>query len=179
MPHLPYAQNEGDEFLHPSGEWFLINRAITFDNWLLWRHALPLKRHERRQLTAPVAATIEALAGAIHAVHQTMPGYKGLDDTPFRVSRWWDPSDREGWQSGACCLFLIKGFCSADILEHGARSSSLSLQAVSELFVEANLLSPASQPLDHPDHCSEAASNPGSRKSPSRRPGKSGSLPRG
>ena len=176
MPHLPYARNDDDEFLHPSGEWFLIDRAITFDNWLLWRHALPFERHERSQLTAPVAATIETLADAIHDIHQAMPGYKGLGDTPFRVSRWWDPSDQEGWQSGGCCLFRIEGFCSADILERADRSPFLSLRAVSGLFVEAGLLNPAARLLDPPGQCPEDASSPGSRKPPSRNPGKSGFL---
>lgn len=109
MPHLPYAFSDDDEFHHPVEGWLLLDRTIVFDSWLLWRHAMPGPPRTQAQLGEDAAATITALAEQLHAVHQRMPGYAALDDTPFVFCRWWEPWDSSGWQSGDRCVFRVRG----------------------------------------------------------------------
>jgi hypothetical protein len=150
MPHLPYAFGDDDEFLHPKHGWLLLARAITLDNWLSWRTALPRDHPRRGQLTAEAAANIAALAEAVHAIHRRLPGYRALGDNPFHVIRWWDPARNSGRQSGTICCFRIEGFSSHDILEHAAACPELCLDAVTGLYVEASLVSPEALSEGHP-----------------------------
>jgi len=89
--HCPASFGPNEEFLAPTGEWLSVFRAIAYDSWLLWRHALP--------------------------------DYRRLNDTPFTVSRWWDPlDDQEDWQLGGRCLLKINGYESRHIpIEAGGR----------------------------------------------------------
>jgi hypothetical protein len=120
--NLPYAERPDDEFLHPSGEWFLVLRAITHDNWLQWKHALPANPNSRLLLGAEEARWVEALAAQLHRIHEICPGYKSLKDSPFVVDRWFDPHD-EGdlWSRGAVCRFWIKDLHSRVFLERSGR----------------------------------------------------------
>lgn len=151
--HLPYSESPADEFQSPSGEWFCTLRAITFDSWLLWRHALPEDLYLWRELSHDVYTTIEALARRIHVMHQTFPDYKRLCDTPFVVSRWWDPTDDSGeWAYGDRVLLKIKGYTARDVAQEmpSRLKEQLIMQPRSTNWIEFSL------PGGHP-HCSEAA----------------------
>lgn len=111
MPHLPWAESDDDEFYHPSHGWYLLSRSIIHDGWLSWRHAIPDCVQARQEMPLDVSASIAFLAQALHDVHMTIPGYGDLDDTPFRVSRWWDPEADDEWQTGCCILFRYNPPC--------------------------------------------------------------------
>lgn len=162
-PHLPYAYGDDDEFQHPSGGWYLLDRAITRDNWLTWRHALPQNRHLRNQLPGAISDAIVALAFRIDALHQHLPGYQGLRDCPFVVSRWWDPfASDDNWSSGRSCLLRIEGFASDQLLEAFVDSGQRHWSATprSDQFLEFRLATTA--PLgESPSKCRGAAATGG------------------
>ena len=112
MPHLPWAESDDDEFYHPSHGWYLLSRSIVHDGWLSWRHAIPDCKQARQKMPLDVGTSIALLAQALHDVHQTIPGYGDLDDTPFQVYRWWDPEADDEWQTGCCVLFRYSPPCS-------------------------------------------------------------------
>lgn len=116
--HLPYSESPSDEFCSPSGEWLCTLRAIAFDGWLLWRHALPEDAMLWPLLSQDIFSTIETLGRRIHNLHQLFPDYRRLSDTPFTVSRWWDPTDDTGeWCFGDRVLLRVNGYTAKDI-EH-------------------------------------------------------------
>lgn len=158
-PHLPYASDDDDEFLHPSLGWLLIDRTVVYDSWIHWRQVLPPDRPGREQLDATAATLIEALAARLHAIHQRMVSYAELDDTPFRFHRWWEPrSEIEDFRNGSGCIFSIKqnrpqAFMDA-FLE--ARPGQLALMSFSgELFkarlthTDPSCLAPVARPSEH------------------------------
>lgn len=140
-PHLPYAYHDDDEFLHPDEGWLLLDRAIVYDSWLAWRHALPESRAARERLTAEAALAITALAYEVHRIHQRLPGYMRLGASPFKVSRWWDPYADDEWAAGGICLFRIDDFRGAIVKDRQEPSSQVSLRVLSEHWVEASLIS--------------------------------------
>jgi hypothetical protein len=99
-------EDEARWFRHPDGHVWHCCRAIVYDSWLLWSHALPAEPALRAQLSIEQAQAITALAGKVHAMHRALPGYSKLDDTPFRVSAWWDPSEPE-WAGGDRLRFRL------------------------------------------------------------------------
>jgi hypothetical protein len=125
MPHLPYATDEWDEFFHPTEGWLLIERTIAFDSWISWRQALPRSHPEGLRLDACTAAVIEALAERLHVLHQQLPGYSELGDTPFRFSRWWDPFSGDDWSTGRVCTFQVEGISSGGLIEAFISTSGL------------------------------------------------------
>ncbi len=106
--HLAWSHGEDDEFLHPSLGWQLVVRAIAYDSWIHWRHALPKDRAGRQRLTEPIAQAITQLATAIDRVHQRLPGYQQLGHCPFRFHSWWNPRAEGPQAEGRLCLFLLK-----------------------------------------------------------------------
>lgn len=116
--HLPFSESPADEFQAPNGEWYATLRAITYDGWLLWKHALPEDTMLWPQLTEEVYGVIELLAKRIHLLHQCFPDYRRLVDTPFTVSRWWDPTDDSGeWLTGERVLLKVNGYTARDVLQ--------------------------------------------------------------
>jgi len=178
-PHLPYAYGDNDEFRHPSGGWYLLDRAITHDSWLTWRHALPEDQRLRNQLPLAVSEAITALALRLDDLHQRLPGYRDLWDCPFVVPRWWDPDAAdEGWRSGRCCLLRIEGFSSEQLASAlvYAQQEHWSALPVSEQFLEFRLAKEA--PLGvalSPRGAAAPGSRPRKRRSPPDR--KSGAGP--
>jgi len=142
MPHLPYAQDDDDEFRHPTEGWLLLDRTIAFDSWISWRHALPADRNGRTLLHESAAALIRALAERLHAIHQRLPGYADLDDSPFVFPRWWDPDPESEWHSGGRCLFRVEGHSADAILTAAlsSRSNCLRLSSASGGLLEAELV---------------------------------------
>ena len=140
-PHLSYARNDNDEFLHPGEGWLLLDRAVSFDSWITWRQALPDAPTARQQLTGDVAQAITALAYEIHRIHQRLPGYMRLGESPFVFSRWWDPYAEDEWRGGGICLFRIDGFRAAVIEDRRPEGGHIRTRIISEHYIEAALVS--------------------------------------
>lgn len=143
MPHLSYASSDDDEFLHPTEGWLLVDRTIAFDSWIVWRHALPRDRQGRAMLHKEPARLIQALAEGLDAVHQKVPGYSSLGESPFVFLRWWEPRDNDDWAEGARCCFYLQGTSNQAMLDAAplAGIDFLDLQAISSSLLEARLTS--------------------------------------
>lgn len=157
MPfNVPYSESPRDEFQTPGGVWYSTLRAITFDSWLLWRHALPEDIALWPQLTQPVFDSIEALGLRIHQIHQLLPDYRRLSDSPFHVSIWWDPADTSGdWSLGDRAQLRINGYTASDIHNEltPRLKASLQLRTLSKHWIEVSL--PRQQQMN-----SEASESP-------------------
>lgn len=150
--HLPYSESPLDEFCSPTGEWLCTLRAIAFDGWLLWRHALPDDIYLWPLLSQEVFETIESLARRIHNLHQLLPDYRRLSDTPFTVSRWWDPTDDSGeWNFGDRVLLRINGYTAQELEREipPKLKGQLLLQPRSTNWIEISL--PAERRLIRPE----------------------------
>jgi hypothetical protein len=140
--NLPYSETPRDEFLTPTGEWFYTLRAIAYDGWLQWRHALPEEQSLWGDLDLETFETIQLLAKRIHNLHQLLPDYRRLLDSPFTVSRWWDPTGTdEDYHSGARMLCKIDGYTSGDIQQEMPKrwTSQLTVKPLSAHWLEFSL----------------------------------------
>jgi hypothetical protein len=149
--HLPFSETPWDEFQAPTGEWFYTLRAITYDGWLLWRHALPEEQMLWSALDAETFDAIQLLAKRIHALHQLLPDYRRLTDTPFTVSRWWDPNGTDDdYHRGDRMLCKIEGYTANDIVYEMPKriSTQLILRPLSKKWMEFSLppVSPRPEP---------------------------------
>jgi hypothetical protein len=127
-------------FRTPAGEVYSTHRAVTYDNWLLWIHALPDNPELWRRMDEAAFATIQVLGKRLHLLHQMLPNYRRLSDTPFTVSRWWDPLDNEDdWHLGGRCLLRIDGFSCRQLPLDAAPKLGLVARPVSENWVEFSL----------------------------------------
>jgi len=137
---LPYSESELDEFVTPEGEIFYSFRSIVFDSWLVWGDALPDVIEQRELLTDEIFGNIIALASSLQVFHQGLPDYRALTSTPFKVTRWWDPTDRdERWNSGKACLFSLKDYTATDLVRLIQKRTELAVAPVSRRYVEAYL----------------------------------------
>ena len=125
----------------PCGTSVYACRALVRDSWLQWHDVLPPEQEDWSRLTAEVVESIQLLAKAIHHLHRSLPSYKQCDESPFTVSRWWDPDDDEGWQFGSRCLFRFTGTTALELISCLPRKTQLRLTAISENWVEASLQS--------------------------------------
>jgi hypothetical protein len=138
--HLPYCERPDDEFQMPDGRWCYSLRAIVLDSWLLWKHALPAEDSLRRQLDIPAVAGITALASQLHAAHCRFPEYPQLDDSPFTISCWWDPSDTSGqWSRGERLLTRLEGHTATSLCQALAGARRLEAIPRSAHWVEIAL----------------------------------------
>ena len=138
--HLPYSHSELDEFLTPDGEWFYSLRSVVYDSWITWHDALPPTLEEREELDAETFKNIIQLGGSLHCFHQSVPDYRQLSQTPFNITRWWDPSDRdERWSKGRACLFSLKDYSATDLVRMIQKKTDLAVAPISKRFVEAYL----------------------------------------
>ncbi|HCA35914.1 MAG TPA: hypothetical protein DEP13_04640 [Gammaproteobacteria bacterium] len=138
---LPFSRNELDEFVTPEGERFYTFRSIVYDSWLVWHDALPDVLEQREGLTQDTYDNIICLADSLHRFHQSLPDYRALRETPFNVTRWWDPTDRdERWNTGRAALFSIKEYSATDLVRIIQKKTDLAVTPVSKRYVEAYLL---------------------------------------
>lgn len=156
-PHLPYAEGDDDEFLHPTLGWLLLIRAIAYDGWINWRHALPRDRPGRQQLNEPAAAAITRLATALDRVHQRVPGYLQLDRSPFCFHRWWDPRDAGAWSTGESCLFQLEGVAPEVFVSCRQPGDAVELHLAGNSIIAADLLS---TPVAAPPPCPAGGRRP-------------------
>jgi len=147
-PHLPYAYNDEDEFHHPTAGWLLLDRAVVYDSWISWRHVLPRGSSGRQALSAGVNDAILALAAELHSIHQRLPSYRDLGESPFHVTRWWDPCADDLWSTGKLCIFSVDDCSSDEFIVHWLPAESgLHLEALGDTYVRARLLTiPAENP---------------------------------
>lgn len=138
---LPFSQDELDEFTTPEGEVFYTFRSIVFDSWIVWDDALPDVMEQRAGLDQDIYENIICLADALHSFHQSVPDYRSLTQTPFKVTRWWDPTDRdERWSTGRAALFSVKDYSATDLVRLIQKKTDLAVTPVSRRYVEAYLL---------------------------------------
>ena len=114
-------------------------RAICYDSWLTWGHALPGDPALEEQLTEEIERNIRNLAVNLHQIHRQHPDYKRTDSNPFTVTQWWDPDAESPWNTGMAVLFRFEGLSAAQWIESKPRRNPLILRAASEQFVEAFL----------------------------------------
>lgn len=137
---LPFSESELDQFTTPSGEIFYVFRSIVFDSWLVWGDALPDVLEQREMLSEEVYRNIILLASSLQVFHQSLPDYRSLSSTPFKVTRWWDPTERdERWNQGKACLFSLNGYSATDLVRLIQRKTELAVTPISRRYVEAYL----------------------------------------
>lgn len=138
--NLPWSEAPEDEFLAPDGKWYYSFRAIVLDSWLLWRDALPPELELRQRLDQPIFDSITALARRLHAFHQGLPNYKQLSDSPFKVTRWWDPADEDPfWNQGRSCLFRLDGYTSQDVASVLSKKTPIKTRVITNRYLEVHL----------------------------------------
>ena len=123
----------------PSGESVYACRALVRDSWLQWRDVMPPDEEDWHGLTDDVVHAIEELARGLHLLHRNLPGYKQCNESPFTVSRWWDPTDDEGWEQGLFCLFKFEGHTAESLIAALPRKTTLELTPRSTHWVEATV----------------------------------------
>lgn len=137
---LPWASKPEDEFLHPSGEWWLTCRAIVTDSWLLWRHALCKDFRQWHLLDKDVSYNIRSVAHRLHLAHVMMPGYRDLGDTPFAVSVWWDPFHSvPAHAEGRQCVFRLSEGDPVQFVSFCKEFSDLTTALLSDGWIQATL----------------------------------------
>ena len=137
---LPFSKNELDEFCTPDGQWFYTFRSIAYDSWIVWHDALPPTLEERAGLDVEIYCNICALAASLHSFHTSAPDYRTLSDSPFQITRWWDPADRdERWSKGRACLFSMKDYTATDLIRMVQKKTDLAVVPISKRYVEAYL----------------------------------------
>lgn len=159
--HVAASFGPNEEFQVPDGGWFSIFRAIAYDSWLIWRDALPEDPTLWRLLDQDQFQAIAALGKRIHSLHQLLPDYRRLSDSPFKVSRWWDPLDiEEDWHAGGRCLLRVAGYDANQLPLDAAPKLGLVARPVSQSWCEFSLPpdppAPAPRPRndEHPGfHC--------------------------
>lgn len=129
-------------FLLPNGSQWRLDRAITRDNWITWRHALPRVETDcltvrYGRLTTETTANIKRLAKGLHgALLELRP--RGIDDCPWTVYRWWRYRDGEPFATGGACEFSVQGLDADDLIAKGPRHG-LTIQALFGSMLMAQL----------------------------------------
>ena len=129
----------------PCGSAVLTSRALVKDCWITWRDALPDQEELWSHLTHEAVEEITSLARALHGMHRAMKTYKSTDESPFHISRWWDPTADDDYDTGRFCLMKFKNFTAHQLTTCVPRSSSLIFTAVSPKapqWVEATVSQP-------------------------------------
>ena len=115
----------------PCGDQVLVTKALVKDSWLIWTDALPDEEHLWDQLTGDAVESILTLAKALHAMHRNVRNYKLCEESPFTVSRWWDPTADDDYDSGRFALLKFAGLNAKELAAMIPRSSQLVLSPVS------------------------------------------------
>lgn len=153
MLNVPGSTHPSDEFLAPTGQWLSVYRAITYDGWMLWKDALPVDRLMRQRLDAHSYDNICLLGKRIHLLHQAVDDVRRIGESPFTVSRWWDPladpiaENGEHWHLGRHVLFRMKNMTAKQFTAIPQRRSQLQFRIVSTNWIEASLPPEASKGL--------------------------------
>lgn len=127
-------------FLTPDGDWYLLLRAVSYDSWLTWRDVFCADPVLAQQIGRPVFLNAVLLSKRIHAIHQLLPDYRRLSNTPFEVSRWWDPTDPLPlWSLGGACILKIEGYTAQEFIDFTPRRTCLDIRPLSQHWLEIAL----------------------------------------
>jgi hypothetical protein len=102
---FPVPPPGGPIFRFPGGRWCYLHRAIVFDSWLNWSHALPARRSEQVQLRSEQVRNIATLARLITTAQGRLSKLRAKE-CPFLVHQWWSPNDPK-WSHGRRCVIEI------------------------------------------------------------------------
>ena len=104
-------------FKAPDGNVYLGIRSVVYDSWIMWNDVLPDPQDEQPLMTKDIYENITELGLRIHKLHQSMPNYKQMTESPFNFVLWWDPDDDDDdWSRGKVCRFMINDYSAEDIL---------------------------------------------------------------
>ncbi len=140
------TEDDMDRFLAPDGEKYLTIRSVVYDSWIIWQDALPFERELRRLMTPEIYNNIVELGTRVHKMHQSMPGYKALGESPFEFISWWDPLDPDpDWKQGKKCRFMINDFTAEEIEYYSSvkKGNKLTIKPMTTRMVEA-IITPVS-----------------------------------
>lgn len=115
----------------PCGAAVFSSKALVKDSWLQWSDVLPAEENEWSLFDVSVGVNVLNLAKELGDFHRSMKNYKQCDTSPFTVTRWWDPTADDGWETGRYCLFKFDGCSAAELVTLIPRKSSLVLKPVS------------------------------------------------
>ena len=115
----------------PCGGSVLACKAVVKDSWLQWSDVLPAEDNEWSLTNVAVGVNVINLARELSNFHKAMKNYKQCDASPFTVTRWWDPTADDGWETGRFCLFKFKGLTATELVDLIPRKSGLILKPVS------------------------------------------------
>lgn len=115
----------------PCGASVFSSKALVKDSWLQWSDVLPAEEGEWSLFDVEVGVNVLNLAREISLFHRTMKDFKQCDTSPFTVSRWWDPTADDGWETGKFCLFKFKGLTATELVNLIPKKSDLNLKPVS------------------------------------------------
>ncbi len=131
-----------DQFLAPDGSKYLTIRSVVYDSWIIWQDAIPFDQDLRLMLTQEIYDNIVELATRIHKLHQSMPGYKALTESPFEFVLWFDPLDSDpDWNQGKMCRFMINDFTAEEIEYYSKlkKANKLDVKPMTHRMVEAKI----------------------------------------
>ncbi len=129
-------------FSAPDDKKFLTIRSVVYDSWIIWNDALPFDPQLRKHLNQDIYTNIVDLATRIHKLHQSMPGYKSLCESPFEFILWFDPQDDDPkWNQGKLCRFKINEFTAEEIAYYNTlkKGNKLSIKPMTTMMVEAQI----------------------------------------
>ena len=127
-------------YSHCKDEHLLFCRAIVYDSWLTWGHALPREPELLSQLDREAEEYIRTLAMHLHQVHKQMPEWKQINECHFHVKRWFDPEAEEShWREGRAALMRYDDVSAADFMALRPKRNPLIFRQVSERFFEVYL----------------------------------------
>ena len=115
----------------PQGDIVYVTRALVQNSWLTYTDALPPDEGSWMDLQDYHLLNIKRLAEALSKLHRQVKGYKLCDESPFTVSRWWDPEADDGYESGRICLMRFEGLSAHQLFQLLPRKSALQLRKAS------------------------------------------------
>tara|TARA_B100001250_G_scaffold396106_1_gene401711 strand:+ start:1692 stop:2120 length:429 start_codon:yes stop_codon:yes gene_type:complete len=133
---------EVDQFLAPDGNDYLTIRSVVYDSWIIWQDAIPFDLELRLMLTQEIYDNIVELGTRVHKLHQSMPGYKALTESPFEFVLWFDPLDTDpDWSQGKKCRFMINEFTAEEIAYYNTlkKGNKLDIKPMTTRMVEAKI----------------------------------------
>lgn len=127
----------------PNGKTFLLLRAITFDGWLSWKHALSHDASDWHELDAAAVARITAMAQALHAVLDNTQASRLLGDSPYRVARWWNPPSQDPIWDGGRVLLRRSDLTAQQLIDRISATEQLRGVPVTQSWAELQLTTPS------------------------------------
>ncbi len=135
-------KTEVDSFLAPDGNTYLTIRSVVYDSWIIWQDAIPFEKDLRLMLTQEIYDNIVELGTRVHKLHQSLPGYKALTESPFDFVLWFDPLDSDpDWNEGKKCRFMIKDFTAEELVYFNTlkKANKLEVKPMTSRLVEAKI----------------------------------------